>query len=949
VRSARRGVRSDQQVKNVPETIESGRAGLRHVTLFFSELVGLSELSSRVGELEASQAASRLLTLQEIIITRDGAGRVLQLSNDLIYAVFDNASVALNRALEVQRVLGAPRRATHLEVRLRVRVGLHTGEVLVKEGDHVEIISRHVTRARRVMEVAAPGQILVSEGVVDAARDLVDVPKEFVAIEYFGEFYLKGAGATGLCEVADLRFRKPEAPPVFETQSIESAVAGRLELAGYRPLERIGEGPFGVVYKAEEQATGKHVALKVLSSMLADNGLARQRFGREVARVRRMGVPGLAKVLDERLEHQPPFYVMEWVEGQPVDVALRGAAPERVAQVFLELCNVLEHAHTAGIFHGDLKPGNVLVPDKGAPVVMDFGIAAWQGDPQGGRTISTTFLGTPAYMAPEQIRGQPGRPETDVYAVGVLLFKVLAGREPFVGGSIHEVVQSHLHEDPPLPGAVEASVPDGLQRICLKALEKKPEDRYRTMGAMADDLKRCAQGETVRTRPSVYDNLLFHRVRQHVDQIGDWRQRGLLNPEEHNRLVGVYEGLERRGLPAVMEGRHYRFWQTLVYLGGWAVINGSLLWLVQHWTDLIRTSRLMLGSVPAITAFGLAVAMWELERFRLTFVALIVAVVAVPLMTGVWLHEFEVGASVPQERLSYELFHETQDSTAFTNLQLLLTTASALLAAAVVMQLTRTTTHSAQATLAVMACYAAGLVWAGLRLHLEAERWATIALQFAPLVLLLGGMGWILVSHTGRSYQASPWIYAAALLFTAVACVIPLYGIEEWELAEPTIRDPLSYLLLAGCGTVMVTAGLAARRGLGHRCRGATWLVILVGLTNVLLGLWLAGEPERWPEAWWRPTIFGAAVPGAHLVLPAVSLGIALLSCRYQMLSFLVTGLAGFAVSMHAMGYDYFAGSVTWPCLVMIVGAACLAVALAVDLRRTRGDALDDVISRSRL
>jgi hypothetical protein len=84
-------------------------------------------------------------------------------------------------------------------------------------------------------------------------------------------------------------------------------------------------------------------------------------------------------------------------------------------------------------------------------------------------------------------------------------------------------------------------------------------------------------------------------------------------------------------------------------------------------------------------------------------------------------------------------------------------------------------------------------------------------------------------------------------------------------------------------------------------------------------------------------------------VLPVVSLGIALLSCRYQMLSFLVMGLAGFAVSMHVMGYDYFASSVTWPCLVMVVGAACLAVALAVDLRRTRGDALDDVISRSRL
>src|SRR5436305_7289982 len=130
---------------------------------------------------------------------------------------------------------------------------------------------------------------------------------------------------------------------------------------------------------------------------------------------------------------------------------------------------------------------------------------------------------------------------------------------------------------------------------------------------MQSDLDRLLRGEVVRPRPTVYDNLVFHRVHQHVRQIQDWRARGLLSAEESHRLLSSYEGLQRRGLPAVMEGRLFRLWQTLVYVGGWAVVNGALLWLMQHWDTLSRTGKLLLGSVPAITTFALAAAMWRKE------------------------------------------------------------------------------------------------------------------------------------------------------------------------------------------------------------------------------------------------------------------------------------------------------------------------------------------------
>jgi serine/threonine protein kinase/class 3 adenylate cyclase len=922
---------------------------LRHVTLFFAELTGLGELSATVGEREASQIASRLLTLQEIIITRDGAGRVIPMGGDTLYAVFNNASAALNRALEVQRVLGAPRHAAESRGRLRVRIGLHTGEVLVKEGERLEIISRHVSRARRVMEAAVPGQILASEGVVDAARDWVDIPKEFVGVEYYGEFYLRGVGATALCEVADLRLRKPEAPRLPEAQALESPIVGRLELAGYRPLERLGEGAFGVVYKAEQQGSGKLVAVKVLSPALGENSSTRIRFSQELDRLRKVNAPGVVKVLDERLDHQPPFFVMELIEGTTLQEALLDAEPERIAQVFREICVTLDRAHYAGIVHGDIKPGNILVQADGTPVLLDFGMTMMQGEPQSGRMPVSTLLNTPTCVAPEQIRGGVARPESDVYSLGILLFKVLTGCEPFPGDSVHEVIQGHLQSDPPMPATLRPDVPDNLQRICLKAIEKKPEERYAGIFAMADDLARVIREETVRTRPSYYDNALFHRVQQHAGQVRAWLRQGLLNPEEHNRLLSAYEGLQRRGLPAVMEGRHHRLWPTLVYLGGWAVINGAVLWLIQHWAELSRGGRLLLGSVPALTAFALAAGLWRLERFRLTFVALIVGVVAVPLLVGVWLHEFEIAAAVAESQLPYELFHDTVGSVAFTNVQLFFTTLSALLVAAVVMQFTRTTTHSAQAMIALIAFYGACLLWWDLRPDVEAQRWATLAFKHVPLLAILALVAWWLVQDPDGMYQVSPWVWAGVLLSIGIAHAVGWYGLQEWEQFEEPLRPALSGLLLAGLGALLVAVGQLTRVGLRHRCRGATWLLIVTGLVTVLAGLWHAGQPEVWAEGWWRVTIFGAAVPLAHLVLPLVSLTMALLACRFQMLSFLLVGLAGFAVSMQMLGHTYFGATAGWPKFMMIVGAVGLVVALVVELYRTRGNALDDLISRNRM
>ena len=929
-------------------------SGVRHVTVLCSELAGFSERTWPGGDAEAARVAGRLLGLQEIIITRDNAGQVLHKGGDSLLAVFPTASAALNRALEIQRVVSGEYPPGDTPARPRIRMGLHMGEVLLREGERIEVISRQVHRARCVMEAAQPGQVLASAPVAEAAREFVNIPKEHLAIQHYGQYYLKGAGATDLCEVADVRFKTPRAPETTEVSRREGVLLGRLELAGYRNLTRLGEGPHGVVYRAEESETGRAVALKILDPFWVEEAKSRQQFEQGLTRLRRSLVSGMGTILDSHLDHQPPFMVMELIEGRPVTQALAGTSWTRVAKVFRQACSVLEQIHAAGVIHGSLKAENVMIGPNGSPVLLDAGGAGLYRDGAGEGTPRTGWHGWPSVLAPESIRGAAVDARSDVYSLGVLLFQVLAGRGPFDATGVHQLLEDHLHTDPPLPAEFNPAVPDGLQRIALKALEKDPRSRYPGPREMREDLERFLRGDVIHTRPSVYDNLLLHRVQQHVEQVRDWAGRGLLNEEEKNGLLSAYEGLQRKGLPAVMESRVQRFWQTLVYVSGWAVINGALIWLLTHYGDLTRAGKLLLGSIPALTAFLMAAAMWRAERFRLTFVALVVGVLALPLLTGVWLYEFHVAATVPAAELKQELFaHQPaagQVMTRVTNHQLLITFLSALAVAAGVMRFTRTMTHSTQTALALALAYSCGLLcWFGLKPLGEDQHFAIIAMQYLPLLAVTGLTSAGLLRNRERNYQAPPWVYFSGLLLTGILYALSLRALEDWTNLERQDRLPGSYLLLSGAGVVQTLLGLWARGHLQHRCRAATMLVVLIGLVNVLAGLGLAGWEENWPQNWWRPSIFHTPVPAAHLAMPALSLVMALLASRVQMLSFLLVGLAGFATSIHLLGWKYFERTTAWPKCMIVVGAVCFFAALFLELRRTRGHAVDDLVGQKRL
>jgi hypothetical protein len=240
--------------------------------------------------------------------------------------------------------------------------------------------------------------------------------------------------------------------------------------------------------------------------------------------------------------------------------------------------------------------------------------------------------------------------------------------------------------------------------------------------------------------------------------------------------------------------------------------------------------------------------------------------------------------------------------------------------------------------------YVACLLPYGFRPEVENDQWAELAIRGLPLFFAMMAVATGLLRSESRHYQGPPWVYLSAALLLAIGYAISLHGLREWGTSlDPKTVDAWSNLSLCGMGAAQAAIGLAARDALRHRCRLATLAVIFAGLTNVLVGFALAGWKQTWPSDWPDITVFGKDLPLPHLALPLAALLITLLACRYQMFAFLMVGLAGLAFSIHVLGYQYFENVAAWPKVLMSLGTICFFVALYRELKRTRGNTIDDV------
>lgn len=272
----------------------------------------------------------------------------------------------------------------------------------------------------------------------------------------------------------------------------------------YEILAILGEGATGVVYRAMDATLGREVAIKVLRDSVAARDAHRKRFLREAQACARIDHPNIVVVHEVGDFEGRAFLVMEFVNGKPLSAVLQdGTSDLRTLVSLLEqAARGLAAAHARGIVHRDVKPGNILVTREGNAKVADFGLAHI-ADALTHLTRTGAVLGTPRYMAPEQLQGKGDRlsPSVDVYALGVILYEMLAGVPPHSGRTATEATWKALWTDPEPPSRKNARVPQELEAVCLKALARSPMARYPHAGALAADVQRWLKGEPVHAKP----------------------------------------------------------------------------------------------------------------------------------------------------------------------------------------------------------------------------------------------------------------------------------------------------------------------------------------------------------------------------------------------------------------------------------------------------------------
>lgn len=272
-------------------------------------------------------------------------------------------------------------------------------------------------------------------------------------------------------------------------------------VAHYRILGLLGRGGMGVVYRALDTQSGREVALKLLAGGVRNERDERDgsRFRREARAAAALDHPNIAKVQEIGEHEGRPFLVMPLLEGETLKKRLDRAeevAPmplSEIVSVAAQLASALETAHSAGIVHRDLKPANLMLTRGGRVKLLDFGLALWEGSSR--LTDAGGAVGTLAYMAPEQLRGEEVDARADLWAFGAVLYEMLAGRSPFVRGphqSIQDKIQAVLEREPPPLREARPDTPAVLMRIVDRCLAKNPADRYATAGEIVNELQAAA-------------------------------------------------------------------------------------------------------------------------------------------------------------------------------------------------------------------------------------------------------------------------------------------------------------------------------------------------------------------------------------------------------------------------------------------------------------------------
>ena len=707
-------------------------------------------------------------------------------------------------------------------------------------------------------------------------------------------------------------------------QDVESSDHARLPaIEGFRTIERIGVGGMGSVYKLQDLTLDRIVAAKVLDRRGPEAARLTDLL-REAKAMALFSDPRIVRIFELRADADPPVIIMEYVEGFELGRIGPSLEYRQRAALMRSVADAVHHAHVVGVQHRDLKPSNIMLDSQLSPKILDFGLS--DGNPSAGH-----LLGTPAYIAPEQL--DPSRPidaRTDVYALGVIFYELLSGSRPYGGATDAEVLSAIRRGHPRLPVEIDPRVPEPLQAIALKAMERDPANRYASAREMGLDLARWLDGLPVTARPTVYASTLADRVRPHLDAVAEWLRLRLIYPHEAARLQAAYRQLDAREDDWFVASRALTPSQIALYLGAFLLLAGSLFYFAAHQIYGTSTGALEPLLILGLPFAGLNIAgrwLYQREHQAVGVAFYLAGVSLLPLLLMIWIDEAAWWAVAPDT--PGQLFSDG----AVSNRQLQMSLLPACAWATWLAFRTRTGALSTVATVLLLLFTLAVLGDFGLRTWFEEGDYDRLALHLLPLLVVYAATG-VLIERRGYGWFARPLYVGAAITFLTSLDLMALdgemfrhLGLSLSRLNPPDVSDPLlvdTVSALTANGVLFyLAAELIERRGSDIMASAGHLLLVLSPFSMLEPLAYLSGTGEYSLRFDW--------------IYLALAITIALVSYRRQRRSFYYAGLvnSGFALFYIADHNQWF-DKPAWATVVVAAGLAMLAAGFLLDRRRQR-------------
>jgi serine/threonine protein kinase len=320
-----------------------------------------------------------------------------------------------------------------------------------------------------------------------------------------------------LCAILERRVLLSERGQLTEFMTLTYAPGARID--HYEIIKMLGHGGMSRVYLALDVNSQQKVVLKFLNDDLIGNISVYERYKREVEIGNRLNHPHIQHSLNINEERSDQYLVVEYIQGRTLRAVLEDHTPnplpvEEALRIIQQICDAMIYCHEHGVYHRDLKPENVMIEEDGNIKIIDFGIALLEGARRVTWRGLTGTVGTPDYMAPEQLKGERGTAASDIYAIGIMLYEMLCGRTPFDGENVFAVMNQHVSQDPPSILEYNPHLSHELATVVMKAVRRDPQKRYQSVKDMRDDLCNLEKVKPVPYHPDKPQaGHLMHEVR----------------------------------------------------------------------------------------------------------------------------------------------------------------------------------------------------------------------------------------------------------------------------------------------------------------------------------------------------------------------------------------------------------------------------------------------------